>query len=1018
VAKLVDQPVTCPRIIGRAHELAALTGLIDMPGNPATSRHVALIMGEAGIGKSRLAAAVTLAALDRGFRLVEGRCSEGDNAYPFALVLDLLRTLLAPGLQLPHATDKDPAVQELVRLLPDLALQAPQFPLAREAPPPGTEQQKRRLFTILTRLFMDVAAQRQLLVVVEDLHWCDESSLEFLLVLARRSASQPLFLLCTCRADESTSPLTHWLAQVERERVVSEVALTPLAQAEVEAMVQSLLAAPCTRISQLVADLYELTEGNPFFVEEAVRSLVAMEALRQVDETWEYKPPTQRSGQRAFVPRSVRDTVGQRVTRLSDTARQTLSLAAIAGRQFDFALLQEALSLRDEQLVPLMKELITAQFILEDASDLFAFRHALIREAVSSQLLAHERRSLHRVLLDTLESLYPSAAQREAHLEDLARHAYGGGIWAKALEYGTCAGEKALALYAPRTAIEHLTHALESAHELPTMVPSKLYLARGHAYETLGDFEGARGDYSAALIAAQHAADGMEEWRSKIALGSLWAERDYAETGAWFARAKDAAERLADPMLQAHSLNRVGNWLGNTGQVDEALRAHLAALQLFEDQHDRQGMAETLDLLGTIYGMCGDRVKAVESLTQAVQLFHTQGDTRSLISSLAMRALQSMPGSSETTFAAMRTRDECVHDATESLRLAHEGDVLAGQAFAENALGHVFLSFGEFGCALEHALEAKRISTEIGHQQWLVSSCYCLGRVYAALLAPAPAIEALESGLTLARDLGSAFWMATLAARKALAHLLTRDRRSAAATLREIMPCERPPRTMAERDVALAWGELALAQGEPDRALQIAESLLASASQLAPQQPAQAIPHLLKLQGEALTALSRLEDAIDALQRAKQGAQERNAGPVLWPIHRALARTYQLVRRHDLAWQELAMARSLIGKLAATMSHDAPLTESFLQAALDTAPIAPGHSRREAAKQTFGGLTPREREVAALITQGKTSREIAALLVISERTAEVHVSHILGKLGFTSRAQIAAWAVQRGLAPC
>jgi DNA-binding CsgD family transcriptional regulator len=303
----------------------------------------------------------------------------------------------------------------------------------------------------------------------------------------------------------------------------------------------------------------------------------------------------------------------------------------------------------------------------------------------------------------------------------------------------------------------------------------------------------------------------------------------------------------------------------------------------------------------------------------------------------------------------------------------------------------------------------------------MIATSSGLGRIYLLLLAPDPAVGTLKAGLSLAQELGSAFWIATLAANLGRAYILKHDLGATQATLQAVMSREQHPRNMAERDIAMAWGELALAQGEPGMALEIAEHLLASVPDSAggsghpqgvPQQP---IPHPLKLKGEALMALARLDAAVAALEDARRGAQERNARPVLWTIHRALGQAYRLLQRDDQARQELAAARQLIEELAMTID-DAALRDQFLRVALDTLPREKPPRPREAAKRAFGGLTAREREVAALIAQGKTSREIAELLVVSERTAEVHVSNILAKLGFTSRAQIAAWAVERGLA--
>ena len=962
--------------------------------------------GEAGIGKSRLVAAAKAYAAAQGFLLLQGSCFQVDSSYPYAPLLDLLRASVVPTPDAP-----DPIVLEFARLLPELA---PSLTGPPPAPLPDPEQEKRRLFAALTRFFKERASHRPVLLIIEDLHWCDDVSLEFLQSLARFCATQPLLLLMTYRSDEVQPSLQRCLAQLDRSRLSQELQLVPLSRSDVDAMLGAMFALPEGERANLLDLIYPLTEGNPFFVEEVLTSLVSRGELWSVDGVWQRKPHPDNRSELMLVPRSVQDAVQQRTEQLSMEAMQVVTFAAVAGRRFEFAVLQQVMHCDEDWLLLLIKELLALQLVVEVSAEQFAFRHALTQQAVYAGLLARERRSLHHTLAEAIEELSVTTLLLDAHLADLAYHYYEAGVWAQALEYEQRAGERALALYAPRAAIEHLTHALDAAYQLDVTPPGKVYHARGQAYGTLGEFDRARSDYERALDAAHTAFDGSLEWQSMMALGFLWTERDYTEAGAWFRQALDLAERLADPTLQARSLNRLGNWLVNTGRNEEGLQAHQEALRIFEEQHNTQGMAETLDLLGTTYGMHGDRVNAVEQLGQAIALFRTLGDTQSLISSLGMRAVQSMPGSSETTFCPLRTRNECVQDATESVRLARQIDSLAGQAFAENALAHTLLSFGEFGLALSHAHEASRIATEIDHRQWMASTSYALGHIYVLLLAPAQAMTALEAGLSLARELGSTFWMAALAAELGRAYVLKHDLPAAQATLQAVMPREQHPRIMAERQIALAWGELVLAQGEPGLALQMAEQLLASVPGLVPGQSTQPIPHLLKLKGEALMALSHLDEAVAALEDARRGAVARNARPVLWTIHRALGQAYQLLQRIGQARQERAAARQLIEELATTID-DASLRDQFERTALDSLPKEKLQLPREAARQAFGGLTAREREVAALIALGKTSREIADLLVVSERTAEGHVSNILGKLGFTSRAQIAVWAVERGL---
>jgi DNA-binding NarL/FixJ family response regulator len=337
------------------------------------------------------------------------------------------------------------------------------------------------------------------------------------------------------------------------------------------------------------------------------------------------------------------------------------------------------------------------------------------------------------------------------------------------------------------------------------------------------------------------------------------------------------------------------------------------------------------------------------------------------------------------------------------------------EAFAENALAHTLLAFGEYGAALAHMRAGQQIASEIEHQQWILATGYGLGLIYFELGAADNAIAELAHCQELAQALGSAFWSATIAAHLGLAQARGGDLPGAVATLQRALPADQPPGTVAERSVALAWGWVLLAQGEPTRTLAIADQLLASAPGKAPDAASQPIPHLLLLRGGALLALGRAEEAVSALEAARHGAQQRHARPLLWTVHRALDRAYRSQRRHEAARHEQSAARALIEALAATV-EDAPLREHFQRVALASLPPERALSAAQRAKQTFGGLTTREREVATLIACGATSREIARALTISERTAEAHVSHMLGKLGFRSRAQIAAWAVENGLA--
>ena len=398
--------------------------------------------------------------------------------------------------------------------------------------------------------------------------------------------------MLTYRSDEVSPELRHYLAEFDREHLAQDFSLQRFARADVDAMLQAIFAMHQAAHSGLVESMYAFTEGNPFFIEEVLKSLIATGEIASNDGVWERTLLFGTHKRHPSIPRSVQDVVYQRTKQLSVPARQVLTLAAVAGRRFDLTILRQVMHVDESHMLVLMKELVAAQFVVEEAVDQFSFRHALTRQAVYAELLAGERRALHRTIAETIEQhAFPSSIL-DAQLVDLAYHFYEGGIWSKAFEYGQRAGERALILFAPRAAIEHLTRALGALKHLASTPPATLFRARGQAFETVGEFEQARSDYEHALSIAQQTQDGIMEWQSLLDIGCLWAERDYAQAGHWFRRSLDRAQALADPKLHARSRNRVGNWLVNTGRAEEGLQAHQEALAIFEALQDSQDLAQ------------------------------------------------------------------------------------------------------------------------------------------------------------------------------------------------------------------------------------------------------------------------------------------------------------------------------------------------------------------------------------------------------------------------------------------
>jgi DNA-binding CsgD family transcriptional regulator len=677
----------------------------------------------------------------------------------------------------------------------------------------------------------------------------------------------------------------------------------------------------------------------------------------------------------------------------------------VTGRRFDFALLQRVSQHDERDLLALVKELISAQLVVEGSDDQFSFRHALTQHVIYSGLLARERRALHRTIAEHMRQMY--GASLDAHLADLANHFYEAGAWDEAYYYCRRVGTNAQTLFASRAAVEHLTRAIEAAGHLSVAPPSKLFRERGQSFELIGEFERAREDYEHALEIARNGKDGLAEWQALIDLGFLWAVRDYARTGEFFRNATDLARTLGDQRLVAQSLNRLGNWYVNTGEPEEGLRGHRDALAIFDVLNDQHGRASTLDLMGMANGIHGNIAACYACFDEAVGIFRQLGDDQGLVASVASRGTYTSPSMQEVAHSVFRSFEDTSGDALEAMDIATRIGWQSGRAYTRFTASAVSSGFGEFGDAIRHGHESLRLAAEIGHQQWEIAARFTLGQAYVFMGAPDLARHHLEQALPFARKLGSAWWIGNVTCYLALAYLMSGDQQRARADLNAAMPRDQQPRTLAQRRLSLAWAELALDEGDPDGAIALVERLIASV----PGETPQAVPAPLYTKARALIALGRADDAEAVLAQAESAAAERHDRPLLWRIQRDLGRLHDAAGRRDEAAAKAAQSRALVETLAATIDDDR-LREQFRAAALDAPVTRRPISLRQAEKAAYGGLTARERDVAALIAQGKSNREIAEALVLGERTIETHVGNILSKMQFSSRSQVAAWAVE------
>jgi DNA-binding winged helix-turn-helix (wHTH) protein/predicted ATPase len=456
-------------MVGREHELASLIGGLDDAA--ARRGRLFLICGEPGVGKTRLADEVATVAEAKRMALMVGHCSEHDEAVAYLPFVEILESFVErPQSQNRLRAALGPEASELARLLPKLRNILPGVPPSRSLPP----AQARRL---LLNSFFDFAARaasaRPALMILEDLHWADDSTLALLDHIARRLSDQPLMVICTYRDAEIniTPVLARTLEDLVRGRLATEVRLKRLPRGEVAAMLSSLSGKPPPE--GVVAEIFAETEGNPFFVEELFHHLE--DEGRLYDAAGQFRSKLQIGELDA--PRSVRLVVARRLARLGRLTREILAAASVIGRFFSFEVLQVLYDDHADSILECLEEAEKAALLVSVATGSqarFAFSHELIRQAVLGGLSAMRRQRLHLKVADAIERMTSptgkptsSARRDEMAAAQLAHYYARGGNPRKAVEHYIRAMQQLADLGSNVEAIALFHAALELLRELP-----------------------------------------------------------------------------------------------------------------------------------------------------------------------------------------------------------------------------------------------------------------------------------------------------------------------------------------------------------------------------------------------------------------------------------------------------------------------------------------------------------------------------------------------------------------------
>lgn len=967
-------------LIGRAEELGRLSALLERAERG--QKAVALVAGDAGVGKTRLLSELAQRAQEVGARVLVGGCMEtGDVGLPYVPFVDAFRDVGA-------RPDEAEVAAALVGLVPNLGRLLPTSAEERFPGTPNDELEQIELFGGIHSLLMRLSDLAPLLLVIEDVHWADRSTRDLLAFLVRTLRSGRVALVVSYRSDDlhRRHPLRPLLGELIRMADVERIELRPFDRTELAAYLELLVGRKVDAVA--VDRILARAEGNAFFSEE----LVAAGAISTEVE----------------LPVALADLLHERIEALSPSAQEIVKVASVAGRRVSHSHLIAASGRAESELEPALREAIAGQVLVADPSaETYRFRHALLQEAVYGDLLPGERTRLHGNYARALAAGGPAG--------ELAHHSLASHDLPGALQALVRAASEATRLSAPSEALRQLTQALELWERVPdadavagTDRPSLLLKAATAAGDS-GEFRhavafareavstiDARADPLRAALAHERLgehlymtsaleegiatfrravelvpADPPSALRARVTGGlarALVGARCYEEARTWCDEALSVTQRVDAAEEETHALTTLAVLEMRKNNPDRARSLLRDARSRAEDAGVRSQELRAQFNIGSLELDVGDLPVACDALDEAVKLAERTGLAWSG-SGITAAALRSF-----AYYAAGRWDD--------AERLAAALDERAAGASVLSAAA----SFVEVGRGNPHAADRlARIEAHRDQDDWVAYMGGGNGTDLATWggdLERARVLTQKTLGMLDAADEAwelSAIWPATLGL---------------------VAEAERAERARREGDE------------EGARAAEVAGKRLLDRCRKAKQQARsvgrQVGPEALAWLARAEAEWSRLRDRSDpglwvaAVEAFGYGYIYEEAR-CRWRLAEALL----AAGRRDEAVREARAAHAVAVKLQAEplrLAVEALARRGRLDLGPDARPSAGA-----------AGFTPRELEVLRLVADGRSNQQIADMLFISRKTASVHVSHILSKLGVHSRGEAAAVAHRLGL---
>jgi len=710
-------------LVDRTEEMKILREAVDR--TVLGEGGVVFLLGEAGIGKTRLARELRAYAHLRGMRVLYGRCSTlftMNGVPPYVLWREVIRDYLENSSmeQLYRVIGFYPA--EVAKLVPELVQKLRAIP---QSFPISPEQEQNRLFEAVSQFITNISRETPLLVVLDDLQWTDTSSLLLLHYLASDVQRTPLLLLGAYRSTDVNAkhPLTPILTELNRERLPEFVSLKRMSLNDISEMVKQMLEQDDIS-EEFCRMVYEKTRGNPFFAEEVIKSLKEEEVICREKNKWKIKEVS-----RIEFPETIKSVVKARLGRLDDECQKVLAMASLVGNDFTLEALQGVSGLDEDRLRRIVDELLKTgllKHVVACGEDICSFADVIVRDVVYEEVGTFERKKLHGNAGAALEKVY--AGKIDEHLGELAYHFLKGGDKDKALDYFLKAGEKALSVYANREAISYFQSALKLLEEKDGALQE-----RGRVLETVGDIESIVGEYNACTKCWN---DGLLLWTQLNEKGRtarlhrkmanvFWNKVGKIEEAKYHHdKALKILEAEPESVELATLYQNMCNMLYRTGELAAARSWADKALELGKKLNANEVVTSTYIDLGTISARAGEDWRTgVEYTERALKIALDNGYTES-----ALRAYNNLP-----LLLPAEEHERNLELLEKGFELAKKVGAISWQSWIGTNLANAYIGMGNMDKAMLLAEESVALDRKSGQITHLPQPLSTLGLVYQVL---------------------------------------------------------------------------------------------------------------------------------------------------------------------------------------------------------------------------------------------------------------------------------------------